>query len=176
MPGPLCFRFRVPRPPRLLRVRRGAPDSCRGHSSGLGRLFNRCPSVPVFSVRGRERDLSCFLAIHPIPLPGSQTPAGPAGPRHLRSCRCCPRLTNTEGSSVERISRLNPGLWYPLPTLHEPRCRRPCKARFRLAGCAFAGGVSNPLDRYERFQFTSILLSRTFHDAMAIPTNRRGVP
>lgn len=59
------------------------------------------------------------------------------------------------------ISRLNPGLWHPLPTLHEPRCRCPCKARFRLAGCASAGRVSNPLDRFERFQSTSILLSRT---------------
>ena len=26
------------------------------------------------------------------------------------------------------------GLRHPLPTLHERRCRRPCKARFRLAG------------------------------------------
>src|SRR5450755_2730589 len=63
------------------------------------------------------------------------------------------------------ISRLNLGLWYPLPTLHERRCRRPCKARFRLAGCAFTGRVSNPLDRDERFQVTSVLLSRTSPDA-----------
>jgi hypothetical protein len=36
-----------------------------------------------------------------------------------------------------------------------------CKACFRLAGCAFAGRESNPLDRYERFQLvlTTILLS-----------------
>lgn len=60
-----------------------------------------------------------------------------------------------------RISRLNAGLWHPLPTLHEPRCRCPCKARFRLAGCASAGRVSNPLDSFERFQSTSILLSST---------------
>jgi hypothetical protein len=60
------------------------------------------------------------------------------------------------------ISRLNPGLRYPLPTLHERHCHRPCKARFRLAGCAFAGRASNPLDRYERFRVTSVLLSRTF--------------
>jgi hypothetical protein len=33
------------------------------------------------------------------------------------------------------ISGLNPGLWCPLPTLHERRCHHPCKARFRLAGC-----------------------------------------
>ncbi|WP_366664141.1 transposase [Mesorhizobium sp.] len=53
-------------------------------------------------------------------------------------------------------------LQHPLSTLHERRCRRPCKARFRLAGCAFAGRGSNPLDRFERFQdLHSILLSRT---------------
>jgi hypothetical protein len=29
-----------------------------------------------------------------------------------------------------------------------------CKARFRLAGLAFTGRASNPLDRYKRFQIT----------------------
>ena len=53
---------------------------------------------------------------------------------------------------MDMISGLNPGLWYLLPTLHERRHRHPCKARFRLAGCAFAGRVSNPLERDERFQ------------------------
>ena len=56
----------------------------------------------------------------------------------------------------------NPGLQYLLPTLHEQRCRHPCKARFRLAGCAFTGRELNPLDCDERFQVTSVLLSRTF--------------
>jgi hypothetical protein len=62
---------------------------------------------------------------------------------------------------MHMISGLNPGLWYLLPTLHERRHRHPCKARFRLAGCAFAGRVSNPLERDERFQVIAILLSRT---------------
>ena len=62
---------------------------------------------------------------------------------------------------MHMISGLNPGLWYLLPTLHERRRRHPCKARFRLAGCAFAGRVSNPLERDERFQVIAILLSRT---------------
>jgi Transposase IS66 family len=70
------------------------------------------------------------------------------------------------------ISGLNLGLWYPLPTLHERRCRRPCKARFRLAGCAFTGRASNPLDRDERFQVTSVLLSRTSPDASWVHTER----
>ena len=57
------------------------------------------------------------------------------------------------------------GLQRPLSTLHERRCRRPCKTRFRLAGSAFAGRASNPLGRFERFQVTSILLSRAYPDA-----------
>jgi hypothetical protein len=56
----------------------------------------------------------------------------------------------------------NTGLQHPLPTLHERRRRHPCKARFRLAGCASTGRESNPLDRIERFQTTFVLLSRTF--------------
>jgi transposase len=63
------------------------------------------------------------------------------------------------------ISRLTTGLQYPLSTLHEQRCRRPCKTRFRLAGSAFTGRASNPLGHDERFQVTSVLLSRTYPDA-----------
>jgi Transposase IS66 family/IS66 C-terminal element len=57
------------------------------------------------------------------------------------------------------------GLQYPLSTLHERRCRRPCKTRFRLAGSASTGRVSNPLGRNERFLVTSFLLPRTYPDA-----------
>jgi hypothetical protein len=64
------------------------------------------------------------------------------------------------------------GLQRPPPTLHERRCRRPCKAGFRLAGCAFAGRGSNPLDRFERFQFLSFLLSRTSPDASWVHAER----
>src|SRR3954447_15087677 len=51
------------------------------------------------SARGHARDLSGFLTFHPIPLPGSPTPAGPAAPRPWRFCRCCPRAQHAEGSS-----------------------------------------------------------------------------
>jgi transposase len=59
----------------------------------------------------------------------------------------------------------NTRLRYQLSTLHERRCRHPRKTRFRLAGSAFAGRASNPLGRSERFQATSILLSRAYPDA-----------
>ena len=63
----------------------------------------------------------------------------------------------------QRVHNLeaNTGLQLPLSTLRERRRRLPRKTRFRLAGCASTGRASNPLDRFERFQVTSILLSRT---------------
>jgi len=73
---------------------------------------------------------------------------------------------------MDMISGLNPGLRYPLPTLHERRHHHPCKARFRLAGCAFAERESNPLERDERFQVIAILLSRTSPDASWVHAER----
>src|ERR1700693_5459453 len=73
---------------------------------------------------------------------------------------------------MHMISGLNPGLWYLLPTLHERRRRHPCKARFRLAGCAFAGRGSNPLERDERLQVITILLFRTSPVVSWIHTER----
>src|SRR5207302_1064025 len=41
---------------------------------------------------------------------------------------------------------------YLFASLQESCCHHPCKARFRLAGLAFTGRASNPLDRCKRFQ------------------------
>ena len=65
-----------------------------------------------------------------------------------------PRLTTLKASSLQ-LSRLTATLHRPLSTLHDARCRAPCKTRFRPAGCAFAGRGSNPLGRFERFQINS---------------------
>ena len=84
VPGPLWIRFQAPRaPPSSCSPRRSRSGG--GPLPGLGILVSR--SAPLRrSARGHARDLSGFLAFHPIPLPGSQTPAGPAGPRPLRPC------------------------------------------------------------------------------------------
>src|SRR2546427_10329189 len=54
-----------------------------------------------------------------------------------------------------------PQLRHPLPYASRVALPHTCKACFRLAGSAFAGRESNPLDRCERFQLvlTIILLS-----------------
>lgn len=75
---------------------------------GPGALFSRSPSVRHLA-SGHALDISGFLAIRPAPLPCSQTPAGPAKPRHWRSRRCCPRSQHAEGSSRNMISRLTQG-------------------------------------------------------------------
>ena len=59
-------------------------------------------------------------------------------------------------------AQLPPPLYRPLSTLHDHRYRGPCKTRFRLVGCTFAGRESNPLDRCERFQVFNHLLPFLF--------------
>ena len=89
---------------------------------------------------GREWDLSGSQAILPVPLPRSRTPAGPTSPRHGGLVDAAPAPFENKGSSVTTISRLTAGLWHLLSTLHERRCRHPCKTRFRLAGSPLPGG------------------------------------
>src|SRR5215471_3953 len=121
-----------------------------GPTSGQDPCSAGDPSYPAHSSCGREWVLSGSLAIHPLPLPRSTTPAGPTVPCQWRYRRCCPCSLNSKGSSVTSMSRL-------------PRGFSTCCLRFmgdvatahaRLAsdcGLAFAGRESHPLDRNERF-------------------------
>ena len=129
------------------------PPPCRpddGPGSGLFTLavpFQRsCPRARAGSPRfpgGPSRD---FAPVH--------DPGRPVAPRQYRRFRCCPHRLNSEGVVVFQY-RGCATLRRPLSTLHDTRCHAPCKTRFRLAGCAFAGRELNPLDRYERFQVIS---------------------
>jgi hypothetical protein len=152
----------VPGPtrPSRIRVRQGAPDQIEGSSSGLGHLFSRR------SMRGR---------LHPWARAGSRR--FPGDPSQAFALLQDPgRADKTSPLAVvptpppanpnrrpQRVHNLeaNTGLQHPLSTLHKRRRRLPCKTCFRLAGCASTGRGSNPLDRFERFQVTSILPSRT---------------
>jgi len=152
----------VPGPtrPSRIRVRQGAPDEIGGSSSGLEHLFSR-RSVPgglhPWARAGSRRfpgDPSQAFALLQDPGRAGKTsplavvPTPPPGKPNRRP----QRVHNLEA---------NTGLQLPLSTLRERRRRLPRKTRFRLAGCASTGRESNPLDRFERFQVTSILLSRT---------------
>ena len=126
-----------------------------GRSPGRGLCWSRWPSPSSDFPHGQEQDLTGSLATLPVALRLSKTPDDPL---HL-ACRgasgAVPRPNTPRASSVSMISRLTEPLHHTLSTLHDGRCRTPCKTRFRLAGCAFAGRESNPLGRNERFQFMS---------------------
>ena len=130
------------------------------------------PALPLRLLsHGHKRDLSGSLVTPPVPLPCSQTPAEPVILAMAAFPMLPPRPTRRRLRRFHDFEAAT-GLQYPLSTLHERRCRRPCKTRFRPAGSAFAGRASNPLGHDERFQVTSILLSRTCPDASWVHARR----
>ena len=106
-------------------------------------------SVPA---RGQEQDLPGSLAVHPVTLRRSTTPDDPLRLACSGASGTAPTRLTMKASSIYRFRGCTP-LRHLLSTLHDGRCRTPCKTRFRLAGCAFAGRESNTLDRDESSQF-----------------------
>ena len=139
----------------LLCVRSRAPGDLQAdHRAGVF-VGHAGRPLPAISLMGKNRTSQVpwrpfpWLCVFPRPR---------TTPLHL-ACRgasgAAPRPNTPRASSVSMISRLTEPLHHTLSTLHDGRCRTPCKTRFRLAGCAFAGRESNPLGRNERFQFMS---------------------
>src|SRR6266566_4859976 len=121
--------------------------------SGPGSLFNRRPDLPVCS----HADVSGISQVSrqsiPCLCPALATPAEPTIPRLLDGfVDAVPALPTAKTSALNEFRGSVTRLWHPLPTLQESCCHHPCKARFRLAGLAFTGRASNPLDRCKRFQ------------------------
>ena len=125
-----------------------------GTTPGRDLDCSRWPSPSSDLAHGQEQDLPGFLAPHPATLRRSTTPDDPWRLAVGGAAGAAPRMTTLKASSLQ-LSRLKATLHRPLSTLHDARCRSPCKTRFRLAGCAFAGRESNPLGRVERFQIKS---------------------
>ena len=170
MPVGLCLRLGVPsgldRSCSLSRSRR-----CSSPPPGQELCSPGAPGSRAFPY-GRRRDLSGSLATPPAPLPCSETPAESVAAGHVVAIDAAPDPTRRRLRRFHDFEAAT-GLQRPLSTLHERRCRRPCRTRFRLAGSAFAGRASNPLGRFERFQVTSILLSRAYPDASWSHVRRR---
>jgi hypothetical protein len=136
-----------------LRVSQLALPVGRRGTSGPGSLFNRRPDLPVCS----HADVSGISQVSrqsiPCLCPALATPAEPTIPRLLDGfVDAVPALPTAKTSAVSEFRGSVTRLWHPLPTLQESCCHHPCKARFRLAGLAFTGRASNPLDRCKRFQ------------------------
>jgi hypothetical protein len=100
---------------------------------------------------GRRWDLTGFLVTRPAPLPCSQTPAESVALAMAGFPTPPPPLTQRRLQRLLHFVAIT-RLQRPLSTLHERRRRRPCKTRFRPAGSASTGGVSNPLGHDEGFQ------------------------
>src|SRR5260221_10731918 len=129
-----------------------APGRSEG-PSGPGSLFNRRPDLPVCS----HADVSGISQVSrqsiPCLCPALETPTEPTIPRLLDGfVDAVPALPTAKTSAVNEFRGSVTRLWHPLPPLQESCCHHPCKARFRLAGLAFTGRASNPLDRCKRFQ------------------------
>ena len=165
----LCLRLRIPREPWAFVFALALPAISKA-TVGPGALFNRCSVIRVLS-RGYKRDLSGSQATHPAPLPCSETPAESVI-LALPDFPMLPPVPTRRRLQRAHDFEANTRLRYPLSTLHERRCRHPCKTCFRLAGSAFAGRASNPLGHKERFQATSILLSRAYPDASRVHARR----
>ena len=129
------------------------PPSCRP-GDGPGSGFHAGNPLSSVLARGQEQDLPGSLAIHPVTLRRSTTPDDPLRLACSGASGAAPTRLTMRASSLDRFRGCTP-LHHPLSTLHDGRYRTPCKTRFRLAGCAFAGRESNPLDRDERFQLMS---------------------
>ena len=134
-----------------------SPKRSRRHADlTTGRVWIVHAGRPASSVlaHGQEQDLPGSLAIHPVTLRRSTTPDDPSRLANSDASGAAPTHLTMKASSFDRF-RGCAALRHLLSTLHDGRCCTPCKTRFRLAGCAFAGRESNPLDRYERFQLMS---------------------
>ena len=120
---------------------------------GQGRLFNRRPNLPVCSHVDVNGTSQVSRQSIPCLCPALATPAEPTIPRLLDGfVDAVPALPTAKTSALNEFRGSVTRLWHLLPTLQESCCHHPCKARFRLAGLAFTGRASNPLDRCKRFQ------------------------
>ena len=80
VPRPLLFRSKAPRAPPVFVVAEALLMSSEEAHQAWNTWSAGVP-CPACCTRGRVRDLTGFLAIHPMPLPCSKTPAEPARSR-----------------------------------------------------------------------------------------------
>ena len=159
-----------------LRVRSRAPGDLQA-SRRAGVFVGHAGRPPSSGFpHGQEQDLTGSLATLPVALRLSKTPDDPSHLASRGASGAASRPNTLKASSVSMISRLTEPLHHTLSTLHDGRCRTPCKTRFRLAGCAFAGRESNPLGSVGRCQIISssspgLRLALGQHST---PVNRRG--
>src|SRR6516162_41494 len=131
---PVAYLFRYPGSarPSALRARLGGAPGWLEDPSGPGHLVSRPPSCRHTLTRTRAGSHR-FPGDPSHTLPRSKTPAGPTIPHPDGVVDAAPAQPTAKAPAII-ISRLFTRLRHLLPTLHDGRCRTPCKARFRLVG------------------------------------------
>jgi hypothetical protein len=143
-------RFRRPRDPPAFVSRRSAPGRAEV-SSRPGPCCCRLPCSGFFHVDANgisQVFRRSFLCLCSVPGPRSNRRVL-ANDDHAGAA---PAIQTAKASAMADFGA-NPQLRHSLPYASRVMLPDTCKACFRLAGCAFAGRDSNPLNRYERFQF-----------------------
>ena len=143
LPAPACpsaywFRQPAPQAPAGFVSAMCAPAAVQARRRT--RVWIVLAGSPLSSVlaHGQEQDLPGSLAIHPVTLRRSTTPDDPLRLAYSGASGAAPTQLTMKAPSLHRFRGCTP-LHHLLSTLHDGRCRTPCKTRFRLAGCAFAG-------------------------------------
>ena len=142
------FCARSPRDPSSFVFAVALPEGRRS-LPGLALCWCRRPISGLLS-RGREWDLSGLQAILPVPLLRSGTPVEPTCPRHVGHVDVAPAGW-TAKASANLISGLTRSFGTCCHTLHAVIAAH-VQGLLPAGWLPFTGWVSNPLDRYERFQ------------------------
>ena len=150
-PSAYCFRQPAPRVPAGFVSALGRSRRRTGPATDRGLDFHAGNPPSSLFAHGQAQDLPGSLAIHPVTLRRSTTPDDPLRLANSGASGAAHTHLTMKASSIYRF-RGCATLRHLLSTLHDGRYSTPCKTHFRLAGCAFAGRESNPLDHYERFQ------------------------
>src|SRR3982074_351893 len=146
--GHSLVRARSPRDPSSFVFAVALPEGRRS-LPGLALCWCRRPISGLLS-RGREWDLSGLQAILPVPLLRSGTPVEPTCPRHVGHVDVAPAGW-TAKASANCISGLTRSFGTCCHTLHAVIAAH-VQGLLPAGWLPFTGWVSNPLDRYERFQ------------------------
>jgi len=135
----------------LGRVRRSAPGRTEAlfQARALGQPVPKQAGSPYVDAYGISQvfrqSVPCLCSV-----------PGPRSNRRVLTvdghASAAPAIRTTKASALADFGA-NPQLRHLLPYASRVALPHTCKACFRLAGWAFTGRESNPLDRYERFQF-----------------------
>src|SRR5580700_6228957 len=130
-----------------------APGRTEGSLPGQGQCSTGDPIAGVLS-RGRERDLPGSQVIHPVPLPRSRTPDESTIPRLFVGLIDAAPASRTAKASACQLFRGYRAASAPAAYASRMVLPPPMQSLLPAGWLAFTGRVSNPLDRFERFQIT----------------------